>query len=67
MAIKIIRKPTTLFTMECEKCECVFSYGIHDLHKSLTMEYIDCPSCNKELPHYKRKKYTEEQSNDDTQ
>lgn len=64
MAIEIIKKPTSLFTMECEKCECVFTYSIHDLVKYISIEYVRCPCCGKDIPHFKRKKYTEESGND---
>lgn len=54
MAIKIIKEPTSLFTMECEKCECVFTYNIDDITKHISFEYIQCPCCKEEIPHYKR-------------
>lgn len=56
MAIEIIRKPTPLFTMECEKCECIFTYNIYDLTKYISLEYVKCPCCKEDIPHYKRKK-----------
>ena len=61
MAIKIIKKPTSLFTMECEKCECVFTYQKEDLVKYITVNCVQCPYCKDDIPHSKRKKYTEEQ------
>jgi hypothetical protein len=63
MAIEIIRKPTELFTMECEKCECVFTYNRHDLFRRMTLDYVACPCCREEIPHCKRKIYLGEDIN----
>ena len=59
MAIEIIRKATPLFTMECEKCECVFTYSVQDLVKYLSVEYVRCPYCREDIPHYKRQRVHE--------
>ena len=64
MAIKIIKEPTSIFTMECEKCECVFTYTIEDLVKLITLEYVKCPCCKEEIPHYKRKRGQEHGNNE---
>jgi hypothetical protein len=60
MAIKIIKQPPTQFTMKCEKCECLFSYTLQDLHKAICAYYVDCPCCKQELAHHKRETYTED-------
>lgn len=59
MAIKIIKKPKTEFTMECEKCECVFSYSIHDLQPDGYSNCVTCPCCSTFCSHLNRKKSTE--------
>lgn len=59
MAINIIKQPTQLFTMECEKCECVFTYQREDLVKYISCNYVKCPCCKDEIEHSRRKKYTE--------
>lgn len=56
MAIKIIKQPDILFTMECERCGCVFTYETVDLCKYMMCEYVKCPCCSEELPHSNREK-----------
>lgn len=59
MAIEIIRKATPIFTMECEKCECVFTYSVQDLVKYLSAEYVRCPCCGEDIQHYERQRVHE--------
>ena len=54
MAIKIIRKPSTSFRMECEKCEAIFEYGIHDIDDNNYA--INCPCCKWWCDHRNRLK-----------
>jgi hypothetical protein len=61
MAINIIKQPTNLFTMECERCECVFTYQRIDLVKHISVDYVRCPCCKDDIPHIKRKKYSEDE------
>lgn len=61
MAIKIIKNSTNFFTMECENCECVFTYQRVDLMKSTTCSYVRCPCCKEEILHDKRNKHTEDE------
>ena len=65
MAIEVIRKPTDSFTMECERCECVFRYNIDDLVKFISAEYVECPCCKIDIPHSKRKKYESDRANNE--
>ena len=57
MATKIIKQPTPLFRMTCDKCECVFEYTFLDLN--LFSDTIYCPCCDKVLAHNNREKYCE--------
>jgi hypothetical protein len=43
MAIKIVRKPSTSFRIECEGCEAILEYGIHDIDENNGA--IKCPCC----------------------
>lgn len=56
MTIKIIKQPPTQFTMKCERCECVFTYALGDVYKSLTGDNVDCPYCKDRIPHSKRER-----------
>lgn len=64
MAIKIIKKPTTLFTMECEKCECIFTYSVHDINNNGYNDYIECPCCHTHCVHCNRKNKTRRKGNE---
>ena len=57
MATKIIRKPTTTFTMVCRSCEAIFEYNIHDI-SGLT--HIQCPCCSYYNDHINDRKKHEE-------
>ena len=59
MAINIIKNPTNLFTMECKKCECVFTYQREDLVKYISCNYVRCPCCKEDIMHENRKKSME--------
>ena len=52
MAIKIIRKPSTSYRIECENCEAIFEYGFHDMDKGA----IICPCCKHWNDHRNRLK-----------
>lgn len=52
MAINIVRKATTVFTMECRKCECIYTYNLTDLEKD---DVIPCPECQELNAHSDRK------------
>lgn len=56
MSINIIKPPASLFTMECKRCECAFTYTIYDLVKYVTLEYVKCPCCHTDIPHDARKR-----------
>ena len=56
MAIKIIRKTSTSFRIECENCEAIFEYGFHDLDKGA----IPCPCCKYWNDHRNRLKKPKE-------
>ena len=61
MAIKIIKEPTKVFVVECEQCECIFSYEEEDLGSiEYVIPFVKCPYCGKPVSHLSRKKYTEE-------
>lgn len=59
MAIKIIKDAPTAYTIECNRCDCVFFYNLADTIKYISCIYIRCPKCEEELLHHDRKKYTE--------
>lgn len=63
MAIKIIKEPTQVFVVECEQCECIFSYEEEDLGSEYVIPFVKCPHCGKLVSHLSRKKYTEGESN----
>lgn len=56
MAIKIIRKPSATFRMECEYCEGIFEYGFHDVENGV----IPCPCCKFWNDHRNRLKMPKE-------
>jgi hypothetical protein len=56
MATKIIREPTNIFVMECQRCECAFTYQREDLVKYISCYYVKCPYCKDEISHNLRKK-----------
>lgn len=56
MAINIIKEPAALFTMECDRCECVFTYTLADLTKYITLEHVTCPCCGADISHECRKR-----------
>lgn len=57
MSITIIKEPPAFYTMECERCDCVFTYTRDDLISN----FVVCPCCHRENPHHYRKSNTEEQ------
>lgn len=61
MATKIIRKPSTTFTIECRSCEAVFEYGIHDISCSTS---IQCPCCGYWNDHINDRKKRMEETNE---
>lgn len=62
MAISIIKQPATLFTIECAKCACEFTYEPEDLREDKNFKgssyagIIFCPVCNTRNFHNFRKK-----------
>ena len=63
MAIKIIKEPTKVFVVECEQCECIFSYEEEDLGSEYVIPFVKCPHCGKLVSHLLRKKHTEGEGN----
>lgn len=61
MSITIIKEPPSFYAMECERCDCVFTYTRDDLIRCFTSDLVVCPCCHEEIPHRERKRYTEEQ------
>lgn len=59
MAIKILREPATVYTMQCDTCDAVFAYESDDLHeptKYFDKHYVTCPCCGNRIPHSKRER-----------
>ena len=57
--IKIIKKSPENYIMTCDKCDCVFSYELSDVH----LDYycrpaVICPNCKKVNDHDNRKRQT---------
>ena len=52
MALTIIKPSTKLFTMECKKCECIYTYELSDIRLNDTVE---CPECHASNLHADRK------------
>lgn len=64
MATKIIKEGTKIFTIKCDKCDCVFQYDIGEVYTGFSYSYVHCPYCNMTIPHSNRKKCSEENNND---
>ena len=60
MAIKIIRKPSEVFRIECENCEALIEYSFHDMISFA----IKCPCCDTWNDHRCRNKLPKESNNE---
>jgi hypothetical protein len=56
MAIKIIRKQSTRYRIECEQCEALLEYGFHEMENGA----IQCPCCQYWNDHRNRIKMPKE-------
>ena len=56
MAIKIIRKPSKVFRLECMDCEALIEYSFSDLNPNA----IKCPCCGAWNDHRLRQKLPKE-------
>lgn len=52
--IKIIKEPSKIFTMECVRCECVFTYEPSDIIDGKTTKNVICPCCHESIWHQMR-------------
>ena len=56
MAIKIIRKPSKIYCLECQNCEALLEYAFHDIESGA----IKCPCCSFWNDHSLRKRMPKE-------
>ena len=56
MAIKIIKRPSRLFRIECQTCEAVLEYSLIDIRTGA----IQCPCCETWNEHLQRKNMPKE-------
>lgn len=49
----VIRRAFTKFRKECNRCGCIFSYGIEDLEENFCSfhDEVTCPCCGKKFYH----------------
>lgn len=57
MAKTIIIKPAEQFTIECERCDCVFTYTLEDLMDDDYVFCVACPACGRMCSHLLHKKF----------
>lgn len=60
MAIKIIRKPSKVFIIECQTCEALLEYSFSDIEPGIATGTIKCPCCGYWNNHTLRKRIPKE-------